>query len=276
MAMWVLAFYHQPEEVSGWLRRAQNVCFGVNENGLPNSGGWILLILSPLLLLAALLVVMGKDIREQLIGVWRSGAGKIFTVILLVLVAGEAAWVGVRLQQAWRAQSEDFSSQEQGGLPQGYARQDWLAPEFELIDQTGQKIAFPGSGNRIRLLTFVFAHCQAVCPSILRTIEVVTKSDSQALDIYLITLDPWRDTPSALPDLAKRWGAGPNTHVLSGEVGDVEKVLDAYRVPRQRVEKSGEVIHPALVYIVDDMGKVAYAFNNPSAKWLLDAVKRLS
>ena len=47
--------------------------------------------------------------------------------------------------------------------------------------------------------------------------------------------------------------------MLGGEVAEVEAVLTAWNVARRRDEKTGEVIHPSLVYIVDAAGRIAFA-----------------
>ena len=52
-----------------------------------------------------------------------------------------------------------------------------------------------------------------------------------------------------------------DAYVLSGPVEEVQAVLDAWEVPRERAEQSGEVVHPALVYVVDADGSLAFATN---------------
>jgi cytochrome oxidase Cu insertion factor (SCO1/SenC/PrrC family) len=79
--------------------------------------------------------------------------------------------------------------------------------------------------------------------------------------VVVVTLDPWRDTPSRLPHLAEQWGLGSDAFVLSGAVEDVERVLDAWNVARERDLRTGDISHPALVYVVDRKGRIAYAAN---------------
>jgi cytochrome oxidase Cu insertion factor (SCO1/SenC/PrrC family) len=78
--------------------------------------------------------------------------------------------------------------------------------------------------------------------------------------VLIVTLDPWRDTPSRLPSLAESWQlpAG-EAFVLSGAVEQVESVLNAWNIPRTRNESTGDVTHPSLVYVVDKNGRIAFA-----------------
>lgn len=91
----------------------------------------------------------------------------------------------------------------------------------------------------------------------------------------ILTLDPWRDTPSRLPEMARSWGLpAADAFVLGGAVQDVERTLDAWEVPRTRDLTTGEVVHPALTYVVDRDGRIAYATNG-TARAIVSLVERL-
>ena len=96
------------------------------------------------------------------------------------------------------------------------------------------------------------------------------------MDVVVITLDPWRDSPARLPALARQFhlrGGGDGGHgglgeagagrggsyLLSGTVEEVNAALDALQVARQRVPDTGDIVHPALVYLLDGAGTIAYA-----------------
>jgi len=164
-------------------------------------------------------------------------------------------------------------------LPEGYPRTDRPAPDFQLVDQTGATLTLESLRGRPVLLTFAFAHCQTICPVIVRTVSwAAERLDDLGPAVVVVTLDPWRDTPSSLPALAQSWQlpALARAHVLSGEVAAVQAVLEAYEVPADRDPATGEITHPALVYLLDPQGKIAYTFNNPPAEWLVDAARRVA
>ena len=76
--------------------------------------------------------------------------------------------------------------------------------------------------------------------------------------LLLVTLDPRRDTPSRLPHLAQSWQLPPGAHILSGSVESVERTLDAWGVARTRNERTGEILHPVSIYLIDRLGRLAY------------------
>jgi cytochrome oxidase Cu insertion factor (SCO1/SenC/PrrC family) len=47
--------------------------------------------------------------------------------------------------------------------------------------------------------------------------------------------------------------------VLSGEVEEVEDVLTRWNVARRRDPRTGDVVHPPLVYVLDRSGRIAFA-----------------
>ena len=46
--------------------------------------------------------------------------------------------------------------------------------------------------------------------------------------------------------------------MLSGAPDSVERVLNAWRVPRARNERTGDVSHPSVVYVIGADGRIAY------------------
>jgi cytochrome oxidase Cu insertion factor (SCO1/SenC/PrrC family) len=96
------------------------------------------------------------------------------------------------------------------------------------------------------------------------------------VEVLLITLDPWRDTPSSLPGIARQWDLPSSFRVLSSRsVSDVLRVAEAYGVTFKRDEKTGDIVHPGLVFLVDGDGRLAYTFNNPPAAWVREGLERL-
>jgi cytochrome oxidase Cu insertion factor (SCO1/SenC/PrrC family) len=76
--------------------------------------------------------------------------------------------------------------------------------------------------------------------------------------VLIVTLDPWRDTPGRLPSMARQWHVSGDAHVLSGPPEFVQRTLNAWRVPRVRNEKTGDISHPSMIYVVGADGRIAY------------------
>ena len=274
-AWWALALW----PVDGgpeWLARTRYVCFGVSESGLPDAGGWIGLIAGPLGMLAILLVGWRTGFRELLRRARRSRAvaSVMATGALACLVLLTAA--GVRVQRALDA----VVVVEGNELlpPETYPRLDRAAPPLALVAQTGEVVDLADLRGAPVLVTFAFAHCQTVCPIVvrdaLRAREALAGSALQPA-VLVVTLDPWRDTPSRLEGMARGWGLpDEGAWVLSGAVPDVEAVLDAWEVPRSRDTTSGDVTHPALTYVVDADGRLSFA-SSGGAESLVSLIRRL-
>lgn len=277
LAWWILAFVPLPPASPDWLIRTRTVCFGTLENGLPDTYGWVLLIVSPLSLLAALLVTWGSELRRDA----RWLVGRLLGRIALGVVVGipllGSVWVGHRVSQGLEVAGPWGSDSNPSAFPVEYPRSSSQAPELSLVDQRGERVTIGTMRGRTVLVTFAFAHCQTICPLIVRNVlQAAETLGGSSPEVLIVTLDPWRDTPRSLPALSEHWELGTRARVLSGPVEDVERVLDAYRVPRTRDGKTGDVAHPSLLYVVDPSGAIRYTLNNPSYRWIAEAVRRVA
>ena len=273
---WGLAFFPTPQVSPEWLVTARNVCFGTMESGLPGPSGWMVLVLGPLSFLIAILVAWPNEWTRIFRQALASGHGRALLLVALAAVVIEAGWVVRKIQTGLALTNIDFSNQSEGEFPESYPRLDSAAPDFKLIDQFENDVRLSDFKGQAVLLTFAFAHCQTVCPILVRqSLEAVATLSKDAIKILIVTLDPWRDTPKSLPFLAEKWNLPENARVLSGSVDDVVQVLRDFNVPATRDPKTGEVTHPALTYLISPAGKIAYAFNNAPTAWLSQAIERI-
>jgi hypothetical protein len=61
----------------------------------------------------------------------------------------------------------------------------------------------------------------------------------------------------------------------SRRVDDVLRVVDRYGVTSSRDERTGDILHPGLVFVIDADGRLAYTFSNPPAAWVREGLRRL-
>ena len=276
MSLWGLAFFHLPEATPEWVLRAQSACFGTNENGLPDGYGWMVLIFSPLSFLIAMFVVFKDQIAEEFSQLLDASSGRFLLTLVSLTVIAQAVWVTSRIVEGIAISNTDYAYSTSEEFPENYPRLNREAMSFNLVDHNGKDINLDSLKGRVVFITFAFAHCKTICPSIVKSVSnTQDKLSHLPLSSLIITLDPWRDTPNNLASQAKRWKLGENAHFLSGDVDSVRKVLDDYSVARERDMKTGDVTHPALVYVLDTKGKIAYTFNNPYPSWLEGSVERL-
>jgi protein SCO1/2 len=136
---------------------------------------------------------------------------------------------------------------------------------FQLTDQTGQTVTEKSMQGRPSLIFFGFTHCPDVCPTTLFEISEVLKAmgkDAEGVNAYYISVDPERDTASAMKEYLSSFD--PRLKGLTGNAEEIAKVLSEYRVYAKKVPlKDGDYTmdHTALVYLMDRDGKFVSPFN---------------
>ena len=270
VAWWAFALWPVEGVPPAWLERARAVCFNTGASGLPDASGWLLLIGQPIGMLAVLMVIAGDAVRTGVRRAFASAAGLLGVAgVAGVLLAG-VVLSAVRVAGAPR--DAEWLEAASARVPASYPRLDRPLPEVAgLVDQRGEAFDWGRVAGRPALLTFGFGHCATVCPLTVMNAKQVQdrfRAEGREMELVVITLDPWRDTPARLPALARQFhldgGAeGDDDHIgsylLSGSVEAVNAALDALQVARERVPDTGEIIHPALVYLLDAEGTVIYA-----------------
>jgi protein SCO1/2 len=271
---WALALWPSEDE---WLLRARFVCFNVGASGLPDAAGWLLLVGQPIGMFAALMAISGPALRAGLARLAGFAWGKaVLGACGLALVLGLAA-AGARVTST-RDDAGAFAAQAM--TAQTYPRLDRNAPALGLLDQRGERLDLARLAGRPALVTFAFAHCEAVCPAVVRqTLDaqrIVRErvGDAHAPSVVVVTLDPWRDTPSRLPALATDFSLAEDGFVLSGPVDEVNALLDRWKVARGRDPRTGDVAHPPLVYVLDAEGRIAFA-STGGAEVLVELLGRI-
>ena len=273
---WGFAFMPLPSTPPAWLTAARAACFGSAESGLPDLYGWMMLVLAPASFLVGIAVLWGRELGDSLRAVARSSLGACLFAVIAAALVTEGVWASAKIRAGLAVAAWDEDPQDRLGRPATYPRQVVAAPDFSLVDQGGDTISLSRFRGTPVVVTFVFAHCQTMCPLLVQHIKQAAPGGPPSA-VLLITLDPWRDTPSGLAGMARRWEVPSNFHVLSSaNVADVLRVASAYQVPFERDEKTGDITHPGLVFLVDGLGRLAYTFNNPPPAWIREGLDRLS
>jgi cytochrome oxidase Cu insertion factor (SCO1/SenC/PrrC family) len=257
-AWWALALVPLDPSAPEWLARTREVCFGASRDGLPHAGGWLLLIGEPLGMLAALTIGWKDELLEGLAGLTRRWAGRVAMAgTALALLAGVAA-AADRVSVVRGGRFDPNGGSDPAAIVAA-GRMDRKAPPLGLVDQHGQVVRTEDYRGQTLLVTFAYAHCATVCPVIVRDLlEVRRQLGGHAPPLVIVTLDPWRDPPARLPAIADTWQLDEGTRVLSGSVEEVELALSAWQVPRSRNTVTGELIHPAIAYVVNPAGRITH------------------
>jgi len=116
---------------------------------------------------------------------------------------------------------------------------------IELIDQNGQRLAFYDDvlkGN-IVVISFIFTNCQGACPLMTRNLtmirDMLPSNVRDEIQFISISLDPVRDTPTAMKEFAQtddadqeRWlwltGQPDNVNLITKKLGSYTDELEAH------------------------------------------------
>ena len=116
---------------------------------------------------------------------------------------------------------------------------------IELIDQNGQRLAFYDDvlkGN-IVVISFIFTNCQGACPLMTRNLtmirDMLPSNVRDEIQFISISLDPVRDTPTAMKEFAQthdadqeRWlwltGQPDNVNLITKKLGSYTVELEAH------------------------------------------------
>ena len=273
MAWWAFAFMQIPESAPDWVSQVRGVCFGTQPSGLPDTWGFFKL-LAPLPMLIALLVLWWAEFKQLPALIKQSMPLIVLVGAVLLGSFIEAAWVATRVQASIGMQFDPQDNRLQEDFPSTYPRTNKQAVNFELINQHGNTVRLEDYGQQPVILTFAFAHCQTICPMLVQTAKkMMTNIKGAKPQLMIITLDPWRDTPSSLPGIAKAWGLPAEAFLLSGTVDYVNQVLDDYQIARKKNANDGDIVHPGIFYVIN-AGRIVYTLNSPSSATLAAATLR--
>ena len=107
---------------------------------------------------------------------------------------------------------------------------------------------------------FGFTHCPEVCPTTLGDIsawqQALEEEGRDPLDVYLVTVDPERDTAEVMGDYVS-WA--PGVVGVTGDPAEVDKAKKAFRVFAQKVPLDGgdyTMDHSAFVLLFDEDGNL--------------------
>jgi len=256
---WALALWPAAADVPEWVLRTRAACFGTTASGLPDAGGWVLLIGEPIGMIGVLITVWGRAMRDDLRRLRATFAGQALVAATLVLCTYGIGAAAQRVRHARGSAAAALFTPRAFDETLADARHTEPAPPMGLVDQHGQAFSLDALRGRRVMVTFAYAHCQTICPTIVHDLQAArrtAKADEAAL--VVVTLDPWRDVPSRLGAIAEQWQLGASDRILSGPVDDVLRVLDAWHVAHARDELTGDVSHGSAAVLVDRAGRVQY------------------
>jgi protein SCO1/2 len=251
-AWWALALWPVGSVEPEWLARTRAACFGASHGGLPDAGGWILLIGEPIGMIGVLVAVWGGSLKHDFLAAWARPYWRIAAGAIVTLSLATASLLGVRIART--AGIDSTSSSSLRGVEQ---RMDSKVPAILFVDQNGRRTSLSDFAGHVTLLTFAYGHCATVCPATVHDLMAARrKAGRPDIPLVVITVDPWRDTPDRLATVAASWKLEPGDRILSGEIPDVEAALDQLGIGRRRNETTGDIDHGSTAMILDARGRI--------------------
>ncbi len=149
------------------------------------------------------------------------------------------------------------------------------APEFDLINYTGERVTNDDLKGKLVLLSFAYTSCPDACPILIGRYLGVQKEFGEAIgediELVFISVDPEVDTPERLKAHVKatkgKW------YFLTEDLEEMEEVWAAFRM---KVEKEGALVgHSNLTYLIDEQGliRVRYVGLPPDSVFISDIQK---
>jgi protein SCO1/2 len=149
-------------------------------------------------------------------------------------------------------------------------------PEFVLTDQAGEPFRRSDMTGHYSLVFFGFTNCPDICPLTLQILaDVRARLAARKLaapDVVFISVDPQRDSPSAISDYL-----GYYDDQMTGLVGpsrSLKPLLDFFGVAVHKMESAGKtynMTHTGAIFVVGPDAQYRGVFSTPG---LADEVLR--
>lgn len=136
---------------------------------------------------------------------------------------------------------------------------------FTLTAHDGATITDAALEGQPTLMFFGFTHCPDVCPTALAEVGTWLDAlgpDADQLSVYLVTVDPERDTVPAMAQYLTVFD--PQITGLTGTPEQIDAMLEEFHVFRERIEvENGDytMSHTAAFYLFDANGEFADVIN---------------
>lgn len=133
--------------------------------------------------------------------------------------------------------------------------------DVALTGQNGQQLGLDAYRGHPVLITMFYASCPAVCPLIVDTLRAteheLTPEQRAHLRVLMISIDPERDTPEALRDLADTRHIDTSRWTLARtDAAGVRKIAALLNVQYRQLP-NGDFNHSTVIALLSSQGEVA-------------------
>lgn len=129
-----------------------------------------------------------------------------------------------------------------------------------LTDQAGANAALDRYRGSPVLVSMFYASCPHVCPMLIATTQRLERELPEAgrgrLRVLMVSLDPARDTPPKLAELARRHNADLSRWTFARAAADDVRRLAAVLGIQYRQLPDGEFNHSSVISLLDPEGRI--------------------
>jgi protein SCO1/2 len=128
------------------------------------------------------------------------------------------------------------------------------------VDQASRRFTLASRRGQPQLISMFYANCQSVCPLLIETgtavINALEPAQRSRLRVLLVSLDPQRDTPAALAEVASAHRLDTSRWTLARTDPAVVRRLAAVLDVRYRQLEGGEFNHTSVLILLDGQGRM--------------------
>ncbi|CAN7501737.1 SCO family protein [Pseudoxanthomonas sp. LjRoot143] len=126
-------------------------------------------------------------------------------------------------------------------------------------DADGHPVAWSTLRGQARVASMFYTHCHLMCPLILENAKSVQKQltpdERRRLGVVMVSLDPARDTPAAMREVAQRHRVPEGWRFLTPAENDVRAIASVLDV-RYRFRDDGSINHTSVLVLLDAEGRI--------------------
>jgi protein SCO1 len=129
-----------------------------------------------------------------------------------------------------------------------------------LTDQAGKPVQLDLYAGRPVLVTMFYGSCPHVCPMLISTMQrfelELPEANRQRLRVLMVSLDPQRDTPAKLTEVAERHRADLARWTFArADARDVRRLAAALNIQYRQLP-DGEFNHSTVITLLDPQGRI--------------------
>jgi len=125
-------------------------------------------------------------------------------------------------------------------------------PQFELLNQQGQKFDRSSLDGHVWIADFIYTNCESSCPRMSSKMHSIQSATGAGVKLVSFTVDPQRDTPQALAEYGKKYSAdSARWTFLTGNTATLDMLdHDAFKLGNLSMDHSTRFV------LIDKKGRV--------------------